>query len=94
MNYSRLMQQTKEIKNYIYQLRTKTQTRHKSHPIQSLHKPVDQPQEGRNQEKKEFNFETRKKETSSTVNLKNNSEKAEKYCTNEAINLEHRSPNK
>ena len=36
--------------------------------------------------KKEFNLEARKKETSKTLNLKNNSEKAEKYCTNEGTN--------
>ena len=72
-----MTQQTKEIKSYIYQLRTKltkaqvenktkvmktkltnmlrgkpnkqTKIQHKSHPIQSSHKPLDQPQEGRNQ---------------------------------------------
>ena len=36
--------------------------------------------------KKEFNLEARKKKTSNTVSLKNNSEKAEKYCTNEGTN--------
>ena len=43
---------------------TQTKTQHKSHLIPSLHKPLDQPQEGRNQKeeiiqpssRKEFNF--------------------------------------
>ena len=36
--------------------------------------------------KKEFNLEAREKETSNTVSLKTNSDKAEKYCTNEGTN--------
>ena len=31
------------------QTNKQTKTQHKSHPIQSLHKPLDQPEEGRNQ---------------------------------------------
>ena len=34
------------------------------------------------------------KETSNTIRLKKNKEKAEKYCTNEGTNEKHRSPNK
>ena len=42
--------------------------------------------------KKEFNLEAWGKETSNTVSLNKNNEKAEKYCTNEETNLKHRSP--
>ena len=41
-----------------------------------------------NKRKKEFNPEAWEKETSNTVSLKNNHEKADKYYTNEGTNLE------
>ena len=44
--------------------------------------------------KKEFNPEGWEKETSNTISLKINNEKAEKYYTNEGRNQKHRSPNK
>ena len=56
-------------------------TQHKSHPIQSSNKPLDQTSEGRNQRKKEFNLlqgknssflEAWEKETSNTITLKKN----------------------
>ena len=44
--------------------------------------------------KKEFSLETWEEETSNTISLKKNNEKAEKYYTNEGTNQKHRSPNK
>ena len=77
-----------------YQRKNKqTKTQHKSHPIPSLHKPLDQPQGGRNKKKKEFNLEAWGKETSNIISLKKN-EKAEKYYINEGTKQKHRSPNK
>jgi hypothetical protein len=64
-----------------------TKTQHRSHPIRSLHKPLDQPQRVETGRKKKFNLEALEKETSNTINLKkNNNEKAEKYYTNEGTN--------
>ena len=39
--------------------------------------------EGRNQKEERINLEVWEEETSNTVSLKQNNEKAEKYCTNE-----------
>ena len=64
----------------------RNKTQHKSHPIRSLHKPLDQPYEGRNQKEEGFNLEAWEKETSSTISLKKNNEKSEKYYTNEGTN--------
>ena len=47
-----------------------TKTHHKSHPIQSSNKPLDQTSEGRNQRKKEFNPESWEKETSNRMSFK------------------------
>ena len=44
--------------------------------------------------KREFNPEAWVKETSNTISLKENNEKAEKYYTNEGTNWKHRSLNK
>ena len=72
-------------------IRGKTKTQHKSHPIRSTHKPLDQPWRAETKRRKEFNllqgknstfFEAWEKETSNTITKKKN-EKAEKYCTNE-----------
>jgi len=61
----------------------------------SLHKPLDQAYEGRNQKeeriqpssRKEFNFTwSLGKENLKHSKLKENNEKAEKYYTNEATN--------
>ena len=60
-------------------------TQHKSHPIGNLNHQTNL-RRAETKRKKEFNLEARKKETSKTLNLKNNSEKAEKYCTNEGTN--------
>ena len=46
------------------------------------------------QGKKSTSLEAWEKETSNTITLNNNNEKAEKYCTNEGANWKHRSPNK
>ena len=51
----------------IREKQTNKQTQHKSHRISSLHKPLDQPSEDRNQKKKEFNLEAWEKETSNTI---------------------------
>ena len=59
-----------------------TETQHKAHPIQSLHKPLDQCRRAETKRKKEFNLEAWEKEPSNTISLKKN-EKAEKYYTNE-----------
>ena len=57
--------------SFVYQRKNKqTKTQHKSHPISSLYKPLDQPSENRNQKKKKFNLEAWEKETSNTVSQK------------------------
>ena len=72
--------------------KTNKNTQHKSHSIQNLHIPLDQPQEGRNQKeeriqpssRKEFNFPRSLGKGDLKHNkLKKNNEKAEKYYTNE-----------
>ena len=72
-----------------------TKTQHKSHPIWSSHRPLDQPQEGRNKKeeriqpssRKEFNFPWSLGKGDLKYNkLKKNNEKAEKYYTNEGTN--------
>ena len=62
------------------------QTQHKSHPIRSLHKPLDQTERGETKRKKEFNLEDWEKEISNIISEKNNNEKAGKYHTNEGTN--------
>ena len=47
-----------------------TKTQHKSHPIQSLLKPLNQPLGEETKRKKEFNHEAWEKETTNTVSLK------------------------
>jgi len=44
--------------------------------------------------KKKFSLEAWEMETSNIVSFKKNSEKAEKYCTNEGTNKKHRCPKK
>ena len=61
-------------------------TQHKSHPIRSLHKPLDQTERGETKRKKEFNLEDWEKEISNIISEKNNNEKAGKYHTNEGTN--------
>ena len=71
-----------------------TKTQHRSHPIGSL-QTTGPTLGGQTKSKKEFNLlqgknstflEAWEKETSNTVTLKKNNEKAEKYCTNERRN--------
>ena len=71
-----------------------TKPQHKSHPIQSLHKHWTNLRRAETRKKKEFNLEAWEKETSNTVSLKKNNEKAEKYYTNEGTNEKYGSPNK
>ena len=73
-----------------------TKTLHKSHPIRSLHKSLDQPYRAETKRKKEFNLEAWEKETSNTITkiIIIIMEKAEKYYTNKGTNQKHRSPNK
>ena len=83
-----------------------TKTQHKSHPIWSLYKPLDQPQEGRKQKeetiqpssRKEFNFPWSLGKGDLKHNKlkkkKKHNKKAEKYYTNEGTNSKHRSQNK
>ena len=62
-----------------------TKTQHKSHPILSLHKPLDHLGRAETKRKREFNLEAWEKDTSNTVSLKKK-EKTEKYYTNEGTN--------
>ena len=73
-----------------------TKTQHKSQPIQTLYKPLDQPQEGRNQKEERLQTLSLGKGDRKHKKLKNNNnnEKAEKYYTSEGTNQKHRSPNK
>ena len=64
---------------------TQTKTQHKSHPILSLHKPLDHLGRAETKRKREFNLEAWEKDTSNTVSLKKK-EKTEKYYTNEGTN--------
>ena len=52
------------------------------------------PRRAETKRKREFNPEAWVKETSNTISLKENNEKAEKYYTNEGTNWKHRSLNK
>ena len=72
-----------------------TKTQHKSHPIRSLHKPLDQPWRAETKSKKEFNLEAWEKETSNMIIkiIIIIMEKADKYYTNKGTNQKHRSPN-
>ena len=61
--------------------------KHKTHPTWSLHKPLDQTYEGRNQKKKRIQpWSLEKGDLKHNKLKKNNSEKAEKYYTNERTN--------
>ena len=55
-------------------------TQHKSH------KPLHQPWGTEMKRKKEFSLGVLEKETSNTISLKTNNEKAEKHCINEGTN--------
>jgi len=59
---------------------------HESHPIQSLHKPLDQPQEGRKQKEERIQHLSLGKGDLKHNKFKKNNEKAEKYYRNEGTN--------
>ena len=74
----------------------KHKTQHKSHPIRSLHKSLDQPYRAETKRKKEFNLEAWEKETSIMIIkiiIIIMMKKEKKYYTNEGTNQKHRSPN-
>ena len=59
-----------------------TKTQHKSHSIAYTNHWTNL-RRAETKRKKEFSLETWEEETSNTISLKKNNEKAEKYCTNE-----------
>ena len=61
-------------------------TQHKSHPTWSLYKPLDQPEEDRNQKEERIQPWSLGNRDLKQNKLKKNNEKAEKYYTNEGIN--------
>ena len=61
-----------------------TKTQHKSHKAYTNH--WTNLSRAETKRKKEFNLEAWEKETSNTISLKKNNEKAEKYYTNEGTN--------
>ena len=71
-----------------------TKTLHKSHLIEAYTSYWTNLRRAETKRKKEFNLEAREEETSNTICLKNNNEKAEKYYTDEGIKEKHRGPNK